>query len=51
MPSALFLKAGLSQCEKEDIKKDWILRKLPLLIPQREIAGGEKKTFIYVLLQ
>ena len=34
---------------KKKHKKDWVLKKLPLLMPRREIDKEEDKTFIYVL--
>ena len=37
------IKTGIQTCEKENIKKDWVLRKLSLLMPQREIEGGKRR--------
>ena len=36
--------------KKKNIKKDWVLKNLPLLMPRREIDKEEDKTFIYVFV-
>ena len=42
------IKTNIQTCEEEN-KKYWVLKKLPLLMLQREKEGGKEKTFIYIL--
>ena len=42
------IKTNIQTCEEEN-KKYWVLKKLPLLMLQREKEGRKEKTFIYIL--
>ena len=37
------IKTDIETCDEENITNDWVLRKLPLPMPQSEIEGGKRR--------